>query len=299
MPNFAKLVVLDNIDVPLDKQHRIAELSEAPVEFPSSDPGRAVADADADAVIASWRTPVDAEFIDAHPNLRYIGLCASRYVDESKASIDLEAARARNIVVSTLGQYSDEATSEWVIAQMLNAAHHIGPLGWRGERHELFGKRLGLVGLGFMGQEVADRAKAFGMDVVYWSRNRKDVDFEYLSVEEVLSTSDVVSIHIGKGIQVFGPKEFAALRSEVMLINTSIGVVMDPAAFGEWLAKDDGVFIADASLHQELFDVAIEASNTLLNPELAASSEEMRHRKGDQLIENAQAFLADNPIRVQ
>ena len=303
---FHRVAVLDDIELPENEQSRLASLSETPIDFPADDPAddevtqrRA---AHADALVVSWRTPVGKTVFDACPQLRFVALAASAFAQPESCNIDLRMAKDIGVVVSTLGQYGDEPTAEWIIAMMLNCASHNIPLHWQAERRELFEKTLGIVGMGHMGREVAQRAACLGMRVTYWSRNRKpDVEqrgIEYRPLPDLLASSDVVSIHVGKGVQVMGRDEFAALKPGVMLVNTSLGPVMDIDAFDKWLQRNEGVVFSDRYVDPSAAALMRNAPNAWVSDQLAADSLEMKQRKGQQLYENMTNYLAGSPSRV-
>ena len=302
---FKRLVLVDTFELNEEARQRLQNSSEATVNFFDHDPADETELAervgDADAIIVSWRTKIDAEFLRSHPNIRYIGQGASPFLDPSQCNIDLDAAHDLDIVVSALGQYGDEATAEWVIASMLNAAHHIGPLAWRKERTELFDKNLAVIGIGAVGFEVAVRARALGMHVAYTSRqDRPEADalgFRHLSITDALAAADVITVHIAKGVQIMSAREFAVIEAGTMLINTSIGAILEPSAFADWLANGEGVVIGDSSMDPRLTEPMKGADNAFLSTQLAADTVEMSIRRGAQLAENAEAFLAGAPIR--
>ncbi|HEY2592329.1 MAG TPA: NAD(P)-dependent oxidoreductase, partial [Chloroflexota bacterium] len=99
---------------------------------------------------------------------------------------------------------------------------------------ELRGKRVGLIGLGYIGREVAARLQAFGAEVVYFSRQRHDSSgLPFLGLDELLATSDIVSLHVAlapstRGL--IGARELALIKPDGVLINTSRGPVVDQAA---------------------------------------------------------------------
>ena len=303
--SFERLTILDVVGLCDGTEDRLSRCSDIPVIAPADDPSNAAEvlerAAGSDGLIVSYKTSVPFGVMDANPGMRYVGLCASPFADPTSCNVDLASAALRGITVTALGQHGDEATAEWVIASMLNAALQIGPVSLRESRCELFGKRLGIVGLGAVGSHVARRAQAFGMDVVYSARARKpfadSCGYSYLQLVELLETSDIVTVHIGKGVQIMGTNEFERLPTNTLLINTSIGSVFDPMAFTAWLSRG-GLAIADVTVDPCLGEPMEESKNAWVSPRSAADTLEMKQRKSDQLVENVEAFLAGNPVRV-
>lgn len=133
------------------------------------------------------------------PNLKAI-LCASTSV----SWIDASYATDHGIPVCNIKNFSTEAVAEWAITMMMNVARQIPelikqdfPLNFsddfmKYQGVELRGKKAGIIGLGSIGLAIANRCKGLGMDVVYWSRSKKDVPFQSVELADLLSQSDVV-----------------------------------------------------------------------------------------------------------
>jgi phosphoglycerate dehydrogenase-like enzyme len=303
---FDRIAVVDNVDLPSERHADVQALSRSQIVFPSDDPvGDADASArmrDADAVMVSWRTPITKEMFAASPRLRFIAMGGSAFAVPEECPVDLSAARDNGVVVSTLGQYGDEATAEWVIGTMIAAAAHFGELKWKPERCELFGKTLAVIGMGHMGREVARRALGLGMRVTYWSRTRKPEMEErgcvYRELHEALGEADVISLHIGKGPQLFGADEFASIREGALFVNTSNGPLLEPDAFQQWIRSGRNAVIFDKDSHGSLSWSPRGMPKVFVSPQSAGDSSEMKHRKVDQLCENMRAFLDGSPLRV-
>src|SRR5215217_2491821 len=230
------LSALDDLVLVEGTFDRLGELTGAPAKRWYGDPESFAETAEraagANGLLVSWRTKVPAEIFNRSPQLKYVGLAASPFTDPTECNVDLAAATEHGVVVSALGQYGDEATAEWVILRMLTAARGLQP--WRETCIELKGKQLGIVGMGNMGREVAERAAALGMIVVYTGPRRKpeaeQAGFNYLPLKELLATSDIVTFHTPKGTAVMDEEAFSGLRTDALLLNTSIGPTLDPSA---------------------------------------------------------------------
>jgi D-3-phosphoglycerate dehydrogenase / 2-oxoglutarate reductase len=200
--------------------------------------------AEADAVLTTY-APIDAETLAALERCRII----SRYgigVD----NIDLEAARGRGVVVTNVPDYCVEEVADHTLALLLAALRkiprgdrlvHAGEWGIAGVRpiHRLRGHRLGLVGFGHIGVEVARRAAPFGLDVIafdpYVPAERMDAEGvgRAETLDDLLPACDVVSIHVPlipatRGL--IGAEAVARMREDAVLINTSRGPIVSTDA---------------------------------------------------------------------
>jgi phosphoglycerate dehydrogenase-like enzyme len=186
------------------------------------------------------RTPLTATLIAALPRLRLIASTG-----RTNASIDLDAAAARNIeVVNT--NYASTPTIEFTWAAILglarnlaNEAASVRAGGWQqGMGVELAGKTLALLGLGRIGSAVARIGQAFGMNVIAWSQNLTSEHAAEHGVERVekdalFARADVLSIHVRLSERtegLVGRKELALMKATARLVNTSRGPIVDEAA---------------------------------------------------------------------
>ncbi len=196
-------------------------------------------------VLMRERTPVDAALLDSMPALKRIVFTGAR-----NRSLDIEAAQARGIqVVNTRGGPSKASTSELTWALILAAKHRLldialrkGHVDWRGTRTwlspTLAGKRLGLIGLGDIGQRVAAVGRAFGMEVVTWSphmtsERAAEHGAVHVPLETLLGTSDVVSLHLVPSPatrHLMNAERLALMSPHSLLVNTSRAELIDTHA---------------------------------------------------------------------
>jgi len=169
-------------------------------------------------------------------------------------SIDLKAATDSGIVVANTPRVNTTAVAEHTIALMFAILRKIPEADlslkskrWEGLKfvgEEFAGKKLGIIGLGAIGKEVAKRAKAFGIDILYTRRRGSDADLEkelglsFAPLETLLSESDIISIHVPltpdtKGL--IGRKEIALMKKGAYIINTARGGIVDSDALAEAL----------------------------------------------------------------
>jgi phosphoglycerate dehydrogenase-like enzyme len=193
------------------------------------------------------RTPLSRAVIERLPRLKLIASTGSR-----NASIDLEAAAERGIVVAPTG-YDSRSTVEMTWALILASMRHVASEnasvrvgGWqRSLGNVLGGKTLGVLGLGNIGSEVARIGLAFGMKVIAWSQNltaekAQSCGARVVPKEALFRDADVLTIHLvlsqrTRGL--VGAAELAAMKPTARLINTSRGPIVDEAALIEALRE--------------------------------------------------------------
>jgi phosphoglycerate dehydrogenase-like enzyme len=206
------------------------------------------------------RTPLTRGLLERLPRLKLIASTAFR-----NASIDLQAARERAIVVANTG-YDSTPTIEMTWALILASARHVAAEnaslrsgGWqRRIGNDLKGKTLGVLGLGNIGGEVARIGHAFGMRVIAWSENltaekATAAGAELVRKEELFRQSDVLTIHLVLGQRsrgLVGAAELALMKPRAWLVNTSRGPIVDDSALTTALREHR---IAGAAV--DVFDV--------------------------------------------
>jgi phosphoglycerate dehydrogenase-like enzyme len=269
------------------------------------------------------RTAFDATRLGQLPRLRLLVTTGM-----GNAAIDLEAAAARGVTVCGTGGISS-ATAELTWGLILALLRHIpeedqrlklagrsggAALGFGGGWQrtvgtELDGKRLGVVGMGRLGQRVAEIGRAFGMKVVTWSQNldpavAKKAHAKAVSKEELFSSSDVVTVHYKlspRSTGLVGEAELALMKPSAYLVNTSRGPLVDSAALVAALRSGS---IAGAAL--DVFDVEPlplsdplrSAPNVVLTPHLGYVTEETYQVFYGDAAEDIVAFANGAPVRV-
>lgn len=257
------------------------------------------------------RTPFPAEVLERLPDLRLLVTTGRR-----NAAIDVEAARRLGVTVC--GTRSDAtATVEHTWALILGLCRNlvaesanVRSGGWQTTLGTgLHGKRLGVVGLGRLGTKVAEIGRAFGMEVVAWSANLTEeraaaAGARLVSFDELLSTSDVITVHLVLGDRtrgLVGARELDLMKDSAILVNTSRGPIVDTSALVT--ALEDGR-IAGAAV--DVFDVEPlptdhplrTAPRSLVTPHLGyVTRDGYRIFYGD-VVEDIVAFLDGQPVRV-
>jgi phosphoglycerate dehydrogenase-like enzyme len=257
------------------------------------------------------RTPFTRARLSRLPDLRLLVTTGM-----ANASIDLDAARERGVVVCGTGGVAS-ATVELTWALILAVARHVCAEDRRvragGWQHtlgfELAGRTLGVVGLGRLGSRVAAIGQAFEMSVLAWSQNldasrAASLGVEAVSREELFARADVVTVHLRLSDRtrgLVGAGDLARMRSSAILVNTSRGPIVDERAL---LAALEAGTIAGAGL--DVFEVEPLpvghplrlAPNTVLTPHIgyvSRGSYEVYYREA---VEDIAAWLRGEPVRV-
>jgi glyoxylate reductase len=265
----------------------------------------------ASGVLSTATETMDGEVMDAAgENLRIIANMAVGY-----DNIDVEAAGERGVVVTNTPGVLDETTADVAFMLLLAAARRLGEgerllragkWEWWGPKQlmgrDVWGKRLGIIGFGRIGQALARRAKGFGMDILYHNRSRREeaeqeIGARYLELDELLETADFISIHIPltpETKHLIGAHELRKMKPEAVLVNTSRGAVVDEAALAYALA-DRRIFAAGLDVYEEEPEVhprLLELENVVLAPHIGSASVETRDKMAVLAAENIVAVLS-------
>ncbi len=267
---------------------------------------------EADALLCPLSTKVSREVINAAPNLKIIANFGAGF-----DNIDVEAAKEKNIQVTNTPGVSTEATAELTLGLMTAVTRRIpegdqlcrtegfngwAPLFFLGR--ELTDKNLGIVGLGEIGQAVAKRAKAFGMNIYYTSRTQKDAELEkemdatYLAFDELIQTCDVITVHTSYNEDthhMFNQGTFARMKKDAFFLNLSRGPVVKEGDLVEALEKEE---IAGAALDVFEFEPEITESlktlkNVVMTPHIGNATIETRDEMAILTAKNILRVLKD------
>ena len=281
----------------LEDAHDV-ELYDGPSPIPEEELRRRIAGKHA--LICLLTERVSAETLAAAPDLKIVANIAVGY-----DNIDVAAARAHGVVVTNTPDVLTEATAELTWTLILAAARRLGEgerLLRRGEWRgwaldfmlgtELRGKQLGLIGRGRIGRSVAAKAPAFGMKAVFAKHD--------LSLDELLISSDVISIHVPGGHDtrhLIDRKRLARMKRSAILVNTSRGSVVDEEALA-WALKERliaaaalDVYEREPEVHKELMSM----ENVILAPHLGSATRETRTAMADLAVQNVLAVLDGRP----
>ena len=258
----------------------------------------------AEIVVIRSATKLTKEIIEKGDNLKIIARCGVG-VD----NIDVEYAKSKNIKVTNSPSANLISVVELTVALIINASrkinlsdNHLKKGKWNRSEFigmELSGKQLGIVGFGKAGRLVSERMKSFGMSIAFYDPYVKDWDGpeKSLGLDELLSSSDVVSIHVIKTKEtenILSKEKLDLLKESAILINTSRGGVVEEDYLIE-LLRSNKIFGAGLDVFSEEPPKNIENIgdiNLITTPHIGASTNEAQLKAGLDTIENIQKILA-------
>ncbi len=252
-------------------------------------------------LIVRSATKVTKEVIDAAAQTGVLNLIIRAGVGMD--NIELDYAQSKGIMVENTPEASSSAVAELALAHMLALARKVvfANLAMREEKWnkkqcqgiELSGKTLGIIGMGRIGQNLAHKASALGMKIIYSDiMGFKNINstWEFVSVEEVLRKSDFVSLHIPSnqdGKFLIGESEFKKMKKSGFLINTARGNLVDENALIEALNKGEiaGAGI-DVYCHEPCDNIKlVQHERISVTPHIGAATEEAQSRIGQQILQ--------------
>ena len=263
--------------------------------------------ADADALLVRSATTVDAEVIAAAPKLKIIAR-AGVGLD----NVDVEAATAAGVLVVNAPTSNIHSAAEHALALLLSAARQIPAADATLREHtwkrsafngtEVYGKTVGVVGLGRIGQLVAQRIAAFGTHVIAYdpyvpAARAAQLGIELLPLEEVLARADFISVHLPKTKEtagLLGKDALAKTKPGVIIVNAARGGLIDEAALADAIrsghvrAAGLDVFATEPCTDSPLFDLP----EVVVTPHLGASTSEAQDRAGTDVAESVRLALA-------
>lgn len=312
-----KIVILDGFTAqPGDLSWQALEELGTLTVYDRTQPHETVARAaDADIVLTN-KVVISREGMDQLPKLRYIGVLATGY-----NVVDIQAASERGITVTNVPAYSTESVAQMVFAHLLtvtNRTEHYAIANregrwsrnpdfcyWDFPHTELAGKTFGIVGLGNIGQRVAQIALAFGMKVkAMSSKPTLPAGIKKVSWEELLATSDILSLHCPlteRTHHLINSDTLQQMKSTTILINTGRGPLVDDQAVA--LALSEGrlsAFCADVLTEEppSTENPLLKQPNAFITPHIAWASREARIRLIQVATDNVRAFLDGKPQNV-
>ncbi|GAY12277.1 phosphoglycerate dehydrogenase [Pseudonocardia sp. N23] len=263
--------------------------------------------ADADALLVRSATKVDAEVLAASTRLKVVAR-AGVGLD----NVDVPAATARGVMVVNAPTSNIVSAAEHAIALLFAAARHIPPADaalrqgqWKRSAYtgvELNGKTVGIVGLGKIGQLVAQRLAAFGVTFIAYDpyvapARAAQLGIELTSLEDVLRRADVISIHLPKTpetLGLIGKDQLAITKPGVIIVNAARGGLVDEVALAEAVRSGHvggagiDVYVTEPTTSSPLFEL----ENIVVTPHLGASTDEAQDRAGTDVARSVQLALA-------
>lgn len=272
---------------------------------------------DADIIVTN-KTPITKETIDKLPNLKFIALMSTGY-----NIVDYMYLKEKGIPVSNIPSYSTEAVAQLVMSFILELAMNVGLHSqsvksgdwaiskdfcyWKTPLTELSGKTMGIFGFGRIGKAVAERAKAFGMNVIAYTPRLHGNEPDYVKftkLDEMLKNADIVSMHCPLTPETEGivNEEFInKMKDGAYFINTSRGTVVNENALASALntGKLGGAGLDVLSTEPpEADNPLLSAKNCFITPHIAWAAFETRERLVGILKENIEAFIKGKPQNV-
>ena len=267
-------------------------------------------------VLITNKTLITANDMALLPELKYIGVLATGY-----NVVDIDAAKARGIVVTNIPAYSTASVAQMVFAHMLNITQRVGYYAnenthgrwtnnpdfcyWDTNLVELDGKKMGIVGYGNIGKATARIALAFGMEVLaYTSKDQKDLPqgVKKATLDELFAESDVISLHCPltpDTKELVNANRLKTMKRSAILINTGRGPLVNEQDLAD--ALNEGR-IAGAGLDVLSVEPSVacnpllSAKNCFITPHIAWATKEARTRLMDIAINNLRSYQEGNII---
>ena len=267
---------------------------------------------DADVLIIA-NNPLPNEVIRSASNLKMLSV-AFIGIDH----VGQEECKNKNVIISNSAGYCDVTVAELVIGLTINLIRNISKGDWatRSGRtiagligNEINGKTVGIIGTGRIGRKTAELFRAFNCKLLGYDRfeseEAKEIGIKYLSIEELLKESDIISLHLPLTKETKGfidGGKLSLMKETAILINAARGPIIDNDALANALNEDR---IAGAGI--DVFDMEppiledyplLHAKNTVLTPHVAYASDESIYRRAEIAFDNVYGWLAGRPKNV-
>lgn len=267
-------------------------------------------------IVLTNKVVLNAEVLNMLPRLQYIGVLATGY-----NVVDLEVASRQNIVVTNIPAYSTESVAQMVFCHLLNIVgrtDHYARANRKGKwtasadfcyldhnLFELYGKKMGIIGLGNTGMATARIASGFGMQVLaYTSKDEENLPYDIMKadLDTIFQQCDIVSLHCPLNEDTYhlvNAERLDMMKSSAILINTGRGPLVDDNAVAEALNNDQlAAFGADVLTTEPApaDNPLLTAKNSFLTPHIAWATREARLRLINICTENVRAYLEGDPI---
>ncbi|MDB4497845.1 NAD(P)-binding domain-containing protein [Gammaproteobacteria bacterium] len=264
-----------------------------------------------DILVPTFDYPITAEMMDLAPNLKLIANAGVGF-----NNINIEAATQRGIQVTNTPYPVIDPTAEQALTLMLSVAHNTAMLDRKLRLKNspiqfsvmqnlgisIQGKTLGILGMGRIGQCLAQKAQALGMSVIYHNRHQLDTSIEqkchanYKSQEEVLQQSDFLSLnmpYMPETHHLISTKEFSMMKTGAVLINTARGPIVDEAALITALKSKKlyGAGIDVFEFEPHISPELLELDNVVLSPHIATGTTDCREDMARHVSKNINAFI--------
>lgn len=301
LPDLIETRLIESFDCELNLDDRILSIAELTKGVQS-----------AEILVPTVTDKIDRELIaKAGPQLRLIASFGTGY-----DHIDVKYAQERGITVTNTPDVLTEDTADMTMALILAVSRRLGEGerlvrsgGWQGWAptsmlgHRIWGKRLGIIGMGRIGQALARRAKGFGLHVHYHNRNRLSESVEsaleanwWQSLDQLITHMDIISLncpHTPATYHLLNARRLKLMRSHAIIVNTARGEVVDEAALITALSSKNiagaglDVFVNEPKINPKL----LKLDNVVLMPHMGSATIEGRLQMGEKVMANIRAFL--------
>lgn len=285
---------------------------------PADDPAEIIRRIGGAEIAVTNKTPVTRQVLEGCPNLRCVCVLATGY-----NVVDCAAAKAKGIPVCNVPAYGTAAVAQFAIAMLLEICHavahhsrtvHEGKWSacpdwcyWDTPQIELYGKTMGIIGFGRIGQQTGRIARALGMEVLAFGSRPTSLGCEiatYVGLDELLARSDVIALHcplFPKTKGIINRNTIARMKNGVILLNNSRGPLV--------VEQDLADALKSGKVYAAALDVAsaepirpdnplLAAPNCFITPHISWTSKESRQRIMNCTAENIAAFLRGVPVNV-
>lgn len=254
---------------------------------------------------------VDKEIIDAGSKLKLISNYGVGY-----NNIDVQYAREKGIAVTNTPHSVNNPTAELAMALMLSAARRVSECNLRIRKEKesmwgtmknlgfsLDGKTLGIIGMGNIGRNVARKAEAFGMNVIYYNRRTEVAGYQRTDLETLLRISDFITLHTpltAETRHLIDIREFSLMKPTAILVNTARGAVINEKALVEALKSH---VIAGAALdvfedEPHITEALYGFDNVVLTPHIGTGTIDTRIAMAEEALTNIRNFFNGTPTNV-
>ena len=270
-------------------------------------------------LVLTNKTPLSVDTLVKLPDLKYIGVLATGF-----NIVDTSTAKSRGIPVTNIPSYGTKSVAQMTLALLLELTQHVGAHSeavkngdwvncpdfcfWNHPLVELDGLTMGIIGYGRIGQQVADLARAFGMNAVATKRDSTNVEAHpnvtFVTLDELLQQSDVVSLHCPLTPEtqfLIDGRRLSQMKPSAFLLNTSRGPLVDERALADALMAGQiaGAGIDVVELEPPRSESLLyQAPNCYITPHIAWATKEARSRLLHTAVENVRCYLKGNPQNV-
>jgi len=264
---------------------------------------------DFDGIITLLSDKITADFFNKFPSIKIIANYAVGF-----NNIDLKAASANGVVITNTPGVLTDTSADTAFALMMAVGRRIVEAdqfvrtgnwdGWKPTQYlgkDIWGSKLGIVGLGRIGKALAQRARGFNMQINYWNRTRltsiqeEKLGLIYMELDDLLGAVDFVSLHLAytpETHHIIDQRKLGLMQKTAFIVNTARGAVIDEAALISALKNNEiagaglDVYEQEPKIPKDL----LEMKNVVLLPHLGSASLATREKMGQLVIDNLSDF---------